>query len=523
MEVKKWNAFISYFVSLKNFYVQNKEDEITIHEISTSLQQSSNKLSTLLCVKPGDLVAAKYENDGLWYRAKILNVQENVYTVQFIDYGNVEILSNVKKLPKQVTGYSALAHHCILDDVDDVEHIVINNNDVYDIIFEFITSIELFVTFLNDKNPYVVKMKWDNRNIKTILNNVILYGITPKTYETLKQFYQIGSTFEVNIVNIISINEFYVEFINSEDIRKKIKCELEERTTWEPVTEYKIGKLAVAISLTDNRWYRVRILEILGKGKCNCYFIDYGVQGNCIQFYEAVDYLESTPPLIKRCSLHISNIKNKNKIFSSLSKSFVDEMVRYNDNKIFMTIVKTGEPLLVDLEVDKLSVAKIIEPKSVVVFCVYDFNLLLVQLNSCGRLTVMNELNNTKVQLRLAEELKIGSIYGAYVDKQWYRVKLITICNHQLMEVIKVDMGGLKIFVKELFYLPPHIGNIEYLYIYCSLNEFDERSNLNKLRQICDEGKTTFTMIVFQSNETDGHRIELFLNDENVSKIIKDN
>jgi len=524
MEVKQWDAYISYFISLRNFYVQNSKDEQTIHQISTSLQQlEGDELLTLHCTKPGDLVAAKYENDGLWYRAKILDNKENVFTVKFIDYGNSETLSNIKKLPKELAGYHALAHHCTLDYIDDVEHIVTTNNDVYDIVFEFITTVELNVTFLNDKEPYVVKMKWDNRNIKTILNNIISYGITPETYETLKKNYQIGSKFQVNLINIISINEFYVETQNSDETRKKIEYEFENNTVWEPVTEYKIGKMAIALGSTDNSWYRVRILKILEEGKCKCYLIDYGVQENCTHFYEAVGYLESAPPLVKRCSLHMPNIKNKNKIYNSLSRSFIDEMGQSIDQVLFITIVETGEPFVVDLEVGNLNMAKIIEPKSVVVIHVYDFNLLLVQINSRGRLAVMKELSNIKTQLSPVKKPQIDRIYGAYLDEQWYRVQLITIFSCQSMDVIKVDMGGLKVHAKELFYLPPYIKDIKYLSIYCVLDEFDKQHcNLNKLRQICDEGRTTFTMIVLQNNEINGHCIQLFLDDQDISKIIKE-
>lgn len=525
MEVKKWEAYISYFVSLKNFFIQNKEDELIIHEITTSLQRlKEDELSILDCVKLGDLVAAKYEDDGLWYRAKILNINGNVFTVQFIDYGNSGISSNIKKLPKELSGYHSLAYNCMLDDVDDVEHIVVTNNDVYKIVFEFITSIQLIVKFLNHKKPYVVKLKWDYRNIKIFLNNLILYGITPNTYKALKNYYRVGSKFRANFINIISINEFYVEAQYSNEMRKKIENEIANGTLWKPLTEYEIGKMAIAICLADNVWYRVRILEIFDKGECNCYLIDYGVQEKCIQFYEAVGYVKWAPPLIIRCSLHMPNINNKGKIFNGLSKSFIDEMTLCENQKIIITIVKTGEPFVVDLEVNNMNMAKIIEPKSVIIFCEHSYNLLRVQINTRGRLTVMNELSNIKTsQLCPVIKPSIGKIYGAHINEKWYRVKLITIYDHQIWEVITVDMGGFKVFVSELFHLSKPIENIKYLFIYCSLYGFDKQHfSLNKLRQISNGGKTTFTMIVLKNDEKNGHLIQLFLDGKDVLKIIKE-
>jgi len=91
-----WDAYISYFYSFKNSYIQNKNDQQAIQDITSSFQVIENEDSMPISMKPGDLVAAKYENDGLWYRAKILNIEENAFTVQFIDYGNSQLSSNLK-------------------------------------------------------------------------------------------------------------------------------------------------------------------------------------------------------------------------------------------------------------------------------------------------------------------------------------------------------------------------------------------------------------------------------------------
>ncbi|XP_026813145.1 maternal protein tudor-like [Rhopalosiphum maidis] len=518
MEGKCWDAYISYFYSFKNFYIQNKNDQQVIQKITTSLQLLENEDSILISALPGDLVAAKYENDGLWYRAKILNIEENNFTVKFIDYGNSELSSNLKILPSEIACYHAMAHHCILDDIDHEEYILSIENDVYDIIFNFLGSIEVIVTFLNNKETYLVNMKWDNRCIKTFVNNIISYGITPKTYETLKEIDQSGAKMVVTLIYAQSINEFYVETEDSKEIQNKIEYILENETVWEPLTEYKIGKMAIAKSMTDYRWYRVRLLMIHEGGECTCYFIDYGVQDKCSEFYEAVGYLKLAPPFIKLCSLYIPTIKKDKKLFESLSKSFIDEMEQYKNKKMTIIVVKTGEPCVVELFIDDFNVVKLIEPIPVIVFNVIHMNILTVQINSPSRRAVMNELSKIKT-LNPVEKPKYCNIYGALVNNHWYRAELKNKFKGS-MDVILVDMGSSIINVEKLFQLPKHIENVKYLTLRCSLGLDERYFSLFKLKLLCNS-KTEFMMILFKNNNADGHLIHLFLNDEDVTTIIK--
>jgi len=521
MGINRWDAYVTYFSSLKNFYVNNKNDLQTIQDISTSLQLlEENESSTLDSVHIGDLVAAKYEYDGLWYRAKVLSIEKNAFTVQFIDYGNSELSLNLKKLPEKLANYRQMAYQCKLDNVDDEDHIVVSNNEVYGIVFEFITSVEFVLTFSNKDKHNVIKMEWDDRNIKTILNNIISFGITFQTYETLKQFDQFEAKMQVNLIYVASINEFYVETEYSEEIKNKIEYELENRTVWIPVTEFKFGKMVIAKSMNDYRWYRVRILEKLEEGQYNCYFIDYGVQEKCAEFYEVVGCLESSPPFIKRCSLYLPKMVKSKHILTSLSNSFFDEMSLCQNKKMTMNVVKVGEPCVVELCVDSLNVFDIIKPISVFVFRVFHFNAFTVQVNTPGRLYVISQLKKIK-SLSQVKHFKIGKMYGAYVDGQWCRVILEKKINKQLLEVVMVDMGCINIEVDKLFALPTDLEEINYITLHCSLGLDRQCFSTKKLQDICDDGKTKFRMVVLKSDSVVGHHVQLLLNGKDVKNNIR--
>ena len=50
-------------------------------------------------MKAGDYVAAPFENDMSWYRAKVMDVKENELDLFYVDYGDSGYLSRDKVRP----------------------------------------------------------------------------------------------------------------------------------------------------------------------------------------------------------------------------------------------------------------------------------------------------------------------------------------------------------------------------------------------------------------------------------------
>eukprot|EP00118_Oscarella_pearsei_P014596 m.125981 g.125981 ORF g.125981 m.125981 type:complete len:723 (+) comp37886_c0_seq5:2-2170(+) len=65
---------------------------------------------------PGQLCLSLYKGDGLLYRARILQVDETSALIQFLEYGNTELVSrfSLKKLPQGFHEYPAQAFECYL-------------------------------------------------------------------------------------------------------------------------------------------------------------------------------------------------------------------------------------------------------------------------------------------------------------------------------------------------------------------------------------------------------------------------
>ena len=97
-------------------YVQKVEHGLALDELIANLREdlaNNPPLPGAYRPKPGDICAAIFAEDGLWYRARVdkVNLLEKTVDVTYIDYGNravVKIANEVAALPNSSYGISAL-------------------------------------------------------------------------------------------------------------------------------------------------------------------------------------------------------------------------------------------------------------------------------------------------------------------------------------------------------------------------------------------------------------------------------
>lgn len=108
-------GYLSHINSFKDFYIQLDESTEQLKAMVANLQGAYNfdKLD-LVQVPIGSIVAALYPEDGAYYRAKVINTNENAAAVLFIDYGNQCETNDVRKLPEVLKQIGALAIQCTL-------------------------------------------------------------------------------------------------------------------------------------------------------------------------------------------------------------------------------------------------------------------------------------------------------------------------------------------------------------------------------------------------------------------------
>ncbi|CAM9969798.1 unnamed protein product, partial [Bubo scandiacus] len=113
-------AYISHMNSPSSFYIQLAEDENLIIQLAEELNESTVNIGHENCLDElmvGDLIVAEHAADCFYYRAVIKTLKSgNSFEVEFIDYGNAEVVSSSKicRIRKKFLTLPRLSVHCFL-------------------------------------------------------------------------------------------------------------------------------------------------------------------------------------------------------------------------------------------------------------------------------------------------------------------------------------------------------------------------------------------------------------------------
>jgi hypothetical protein len=106
-------AYICFVTSPTSFYINLKKEEATLHKMEAQLQ-TADQFETLDKVELDALCVAKFIDDKLWYRAKVVDITDTTTTIQFIDFGNSAVATEFRVMPEDMINIPALARHCAL-------------------------------------------------------------------------------------------------------------------------------------------------------------------------------------------------------------------------------------------------------------------------------------------------------------------------------------------------------------------------------------------------------------------------
>lgn len=103
-----------YSNSPTDFYVQLENPQQL--ETIGKYYESSGTVMDRSSVKVGAICVAQFSEDQKWYRARVTSVLNDGVDVQFVDYGNTEVVpfENVKELTEDFSKLPIQATHCAL-------------------------------------------------------------------------------------------------------------------------------------------------------------------------------------------------------------------------------------------------------------------------------------------------------------------------------------------------------------------------------------------------------------------------
>lgn len=107
-------CFTSHINSLNDFYIQLEEDQLTLDIIAKIMDRANGNFEKVKKPQVGQIVAAKFSDDDSWYRALIEEINDDVYAVKFIDFGNVSETKEIGVLDETIVEIAQLSKRCRL-------------------------------------------------------------------------------------------------------------------------------------------------------------------------------------------------------------------------------------------------------------------------------------------------------------------------------------------------------------------------------------------------------------------------
>merc|ERR1719334_2833295 len=98
--------------SVSKIWVTRKVEESKVEKLMAALQKMIPKLIAVEEAELGCVYGARFNEDGVMYRAVVEEQEGRKVRVRFIDYGNCEIkvADELVHLPKKMGTYPAAAH-----------------------------------------------------------------------------------------------------------------------------------------------------------------------------------------------------------------------------------------------------------------------------------------------------------------------------------------------------------------------------------------------------------------------------
>lgn len=545
--IAKFNVCVSHVDSPSQFWLQRVDEIAFLNEKQEQLQLEVSNFSTIDSIlEEGTLCVATYSIDNLWYRAEVLDADEDITTVRFIDYGNTDVINNktdnIRQIPDAWKSLERFALKCRLDvipvDTEDWNESTCER-------FEYlVTSTEtLQALIVADTVPKRVELFINDKSVSEMLveekHAIIINTEQEPVDEIVDLELDPHSAF---VCHINSPSEFWVQEEKSVADLEVMADRFIVADMFPKIDDVKEDLLCVAKYPEDEQWYRARVISHDNNGDTQVIYIDYGNSAVSTEIRAIPEDLANISPLSRKCCLQLPpQIKE----WSEPAHEEFVKLAADGATIFLLDVLKDEETSLVKLTLDGQNVADIlasmceqhvpvIEERLPPLGEENSPNVVVSHINSPDEFWIqaessISELEVMSDRLRDAESflalnnLDIGTICAAPYpeDGCWYRAKIIARCETGT-EVLYMDYGNSAI-TEELRILPEDIANIPILSKRCTLEQpshisaWTEKA-CDKFKELAAEGATMFE---FENlDENDPMHVRLSLNGTSVVELL---
>lgn len=511
-------AFISHVDHPNRFYMQLNSDSNAIDHFQQSLQIVAPQLPALADFRAGQMCIGKYAYDDQWYRAKIIDTDGEITSIQFIDYGNTDSITNnalLKAPDSTLMERKPFAMACSLP-IEPRGSVGAGSEWAEQACDKLrMLSIEVPLSF-----ELISKYK--------DVNYVKLYLVGGRDFvkeliqEEVADPLEIVRSGEICFVSHInSLDDFYIQVESDTDVLQKIEEHLEGNVDAAVLKSPPIGTVCSA-RFEDGRLYRAKIIDVLPDSSYHVEFVDYGNKFRTTEVRSLIPEIAQLPHLRRRCTL---KLPNHIEYWSEEAEKQFQQLASDGATEFLVHLIRPGKKACIELFMKDINVSEqlgglcIARPAPPVVvdeqetpfnektpphsINVNDFPsgrqfCLIAHANSPADFFVhfqdkMDDLNLIAMELGKADELQvldnstveIGSIVAALypMDGFYYRAKVVE--RHENgFNVLFMDYGNICL-VEKMLQLPDILKTIVPLATNCSLA--DER-----LAQFTDTERNQF-------------------------------
>ncbi|CAG4962766.1 unnamed protein product [Colias eurytheme] len=290
------SCFASHVNSPSEFWIQLESVAPELQAMEAAMVDAEN-FPPLVDKEEGVLCAAKYPEDGAWYRAQVIVDGSEGTEVLFMDYGNASIANELRSLPDDLKTKPALSRKCALQKPRDIKSWSRRSEIKFnELAAEGATIFN--VQFIASGDISIVELYLEGKSVTEEL--VGLCEEQPASERPTPVGQDLHTSGKICYVD--SLNEFYVQLDDSEADLDKVTDNLSNSADFEPIAKLKVGSLCAAFWAEDEQWYRAKILEFCDVGN-HVQFIDYGNKAKCEDFRQLPEDLSVIEPLAKCCRL----------------------------------------------------------------------------------------------------------------------------------------------------------------------------------------------------------------------------
>ncbi|GAB6030958.1 hypothetical protein CHUAL_007782 [Chamberlinius hualienensis] len=247
-----------------------------------------NMLQTPSGSSVGDIVAAKQVDGGYWYRAIVVGKVENGWIVQDLDFGDKNLVNDIRHLPLACCQYPALAvyftlrnptHFKWVSSVEPKSELTIN-----------VLSTADFTKLVDVANGHLCNALsiWSKslicNHLPLIPENYNSRVEPASNYKLPTRKFELGEKLLVFPTFYKCADGLYVRIV-SEESEKIIEmldkhmndiCEKQYEAGGIGLTEVSVSQFVCAKWEKDGKWYRSEILEVGVNGTVEIRFVDHG-------------------------------------------------------------------------------------------------------------------------------------------------------------------------------------------------------------------------------------------------------